>query len=128
MLLVWGKAGSATRRRTARIVLLNFTLSGPVPALVAAVQIRALIAWWVKEVAPDLLLDHVRRLRAQDPARASEEGLELGVGGLVLPSLVVGRGQRGSRASRRSVMAVTDRDLHSLIAALAFPICRPSGR
>ena len=43
--LVRGKAGSATRRRTARIVLLNLTRPGSMPAAVAAVQIRALIAW-----------------------------------------------------------------------------------
>src|SRR5262245_10697397 len=35
-----------------------------------------------QEVAPDLLLNHVRGLRPQYPARAPEEGLELGVGGL----------------------------------------------
>jgi hypothetical protein len=41
--LVRGKAGSSARRmmRTAR---LNFTLSGSMPAFVAAVQIRALTA------------------------------------------------------------------------------------
>jgi hypothetical protein len=42
--VVRGKAGSATRRRMTRTALLNLTRSGPVPALAAAVQIRALIA------------------------------------------------------------------------------------
>src|SRR6516162_4834588 len=42
-----------------------------------------------QEVAPDLLLDHVRGLRPQDPPGAAQEGLELRVGGLMLPSLVI---------------------------------------
>ena len=42
--LVRGKAGSATRRRTARMVRLSLTRSGSMPAVVAAVQVRALIA------------------------------------------------------------------------------------
>jgi hypothetical protein len=48
-LAVWsgGKAGSATRRRMVRTVRLNLTRSGSMPAAVAALQIRALTAWWV---------------------------------------------------------------------------------
>src|ERR1700687_4591395 len=43
-----------------------------------------------EQVAPDLLLHHVRRFGAQDLSRAAEVGLELGVPGLVLPSSVIG--------------------------------------
>jgi hypothetical protein len=43
LVLVREKAGSATRRRTVRMVLLHLTRSGSMPAAVAAVQIRALI-------------------------------------------------------------------------------------
>jgi hypothetical protein len=42
--LVRGKTGSATRRRTARIVRFGFTRSGSIPAAVTAVQARALMA------------------------------------------------------------------------------------
>src|SRR5215475_3280953 len=46
-----------------------------------------------QQVAPDLLLDQGRGLRAQHPSRAAQVRLELGVPGLMLPPLVVGPGQ-----------------------------------
>src|SRR5690349_4303135 len=41
-----------------------------------------------EQVAPDLLLHHVRRFGAQDLSRAAEVGLELGVPGLNRPLLM----------------------------------------
>src|ERR1022692_4090892 len=40
-----------------------------------------------EQVAVDFLADHVRALGPQYPARAAQQGLELGVPGLVLPPL-----------------------------------------
>ena len=47
------------------------------------------------QVAPDLLGDQLRGLRAQHRARAALMGLELVKGGLDLPALRVGGGQLG---------------------------------
>src|SRR5262249_52044199 len=51
-----------------------------------------------QQVAPDLLLDQGRGLRAQHPSRAAQVGLELLVARLVLPPLVVSPGQVLRRA------------------------------
>src|SRR6266567_4360700 len=53
-----------------------------------------------EQVAPDLLLHHVRRFGAQDLSRAAEVGLELLVPGLVLPSFVIGMREDGRRGVR----------------------------
>ena len=53
-----------------------------------------------EQVAPDLLLHHVRRFGAQDLSRAAEIGLELGVPGLVLPSFVIGLREDSCRGVR----------------------------
>src|SRR5690242_6251165 len=45
------------------------------------------------QVGPDLLMHQVGQPRAQHPTGAAQVGLELVVAGLVLPPLVVGRGQ-----------------------------------
>src|SRR3954465_9263476 len=50
-----------------------------------------------QQVAPQFLLDHVRRLRPQDLPRAAQERLELRVRALMLPALVIRGRERGGR-------------------------------